>query len=874
MRTPTLASALRLAARLAITIACAAPLAPLELRLGTGVTAERWSALRTAGAQAGSEMIAGPITTLRFDRLALLFLAPTDDEMDALDRLHGAYLERFRAEIVPEIEALAGAMRGSMPSKAEFEKFLRDLDRIEAKVADADRAFLDAAAGLVAEERRGGIVRIRDARERQRLRSGLARMAPMVAGGGAVSFVDLADLVSREEYALAVDEAQREAFDAILRGLESRALIQARAYHAAAGDTFSAYFDIAAGMQAEMEAQRAAAAAAGAEDGGAAAMQSAMQTMMERMRAVAEPVVKAVRANHTANRSALAQLNGVLPEEIHLAVREDVATRTLGMMRYALAGILPDGDIRALLRRIARDPRLDAAIRAAAAEIGLRWRRASIGEIEKLVDAAADDRLPTNPMMAGMMGGGEGPLGEVGKRLEDLGQRTLRELQSLLGADESRYFVVAKTETPEGEVERIYPSAPEEEPDAEGESEGGGDFGGMRGKFTQTVPLPVPEQEVVRLARLAGVGEDALAVVESIARDAGERARKELDALRERHTERQRRAWSMTAEGGVEFDATAAAEASTVLREALPAVLAADRALRTDLAAALGLADDHPLILLLELERLPAAAADSWARESPVASPAQVLFSSKATPAEVAAFFAAGSEAWRALAAEIPALGAASIEILAEVTKSQHGFGAGQSQEENERATATMMRANARMQQAHDALATKVADAFERSIADGIADPEAARRLRGAYRRIAYPDIHRRGEDLSPVLAVACELRDLSDQQLARLEVLRSQYADRHDALCDEMVGLAGGERFGQEDEESWRAYAERQAKTEDIRFRLKEATEKARGAAIRILGRARAEDVRGLVLDSEARRAAREAEGGYDPFSADTEDD
>lgn len=872
MRIPTVSRSAfaRLATRLAFAVACAAPLAPVEFHLGAGTSAVRWSALRTAGAQQAREMISGPITTVRFARLASLYLAPTDDEMDALDRVHGAYLDRFRAEIVPEIETLFGALRGSMPSKAEFEKFLRDLERLEAKVADADRAFLDAAAELVAGERRDGMVRIRDARERQRLRSGLARIAPMVSGGANASFVDLADLVAREEYALAVDEAQREAFDAILRGLESRALIQARVYHAAADDTLSAYFDVTAGMQAEMESQQAAAAASGAEDGGAAAMQASMQAMMERLRAVAEPVVKAVRANHTANRSALAQLNGVLPEEIHLAVREDVAMRTLGMMRYALAGVLPDGDIRALLRRIARDPRLDAATRAEAVEIGLRWRRASIGEIEKLVDAAADDRLPTNPMMAGMMVGGEGPLGEVGKRLEDLGQRTLRELQSLLGADESRYFVVAKTETPEGEVERIYPSAPEEEPDAEGASEGGGEFGGMRGKFAHTVPLPVPEQEVVRLARLAGVGEDALAVVESIARDAGERARKELDALRERHAERQQRAWSMTAEGGVEFDATAAAEASAVLREALPAVLAADRALRTDLAAALGLADDHPLLRLLELERLPAAAADSWTRGSPVASPAQVLFSAKATPAEVAAFLAAGSEAWRALAAEIPALGAASIEIYAEVTKSQHGFGAGQSQEENERAQATMMRANDRMQQAHDALATKVADAFERSIADGIADPEAARRLRGAYRRIAYPDIYRRGEDLSPVLAAACELRDLSDQQLARLEVLRSQYTDRHDALCDEMVGLAGGERFGSEDEESWRAYAERQAKTEDIRFRLKEATEKARAAAIRILGPARAEDVRGLVLDDEARRAARGERGGFDVFDDD----
>jgi len=52
-----------------------------------------------AHGQGGREIVGGPITTARFERLLKLFVVPTSEEMKALDRLHEQYLERFRREI-------------------------------------------------------------------------------------------------------------------------------------------------------------------------------------------------------------------------------------------------------------------------------------------------------------------------------------------------------------------------------------------------------------------------------------------------------------------------------------------------------------------------------------------------------------------------------------------------------------------------------------------------------------------------------------------------------------------------------------------------------------------------------------------------------
>ena len=62
---------------------------------------------RVAEAQGYREIVGGPLTTKRFERLARVYLQPTDAEMSALDRLHERYLERFRNEIDPEIKRIA-----------------------------------------------------------------------------------------------------------------------------------------------------------------------------------------------------------------------------------------------------------------------------------------------------------------------------------------------------------------------------------------------------------------------------------------------------------------------------------------------------------------------------------------------------------------------------------------------------------------------------------------------------------------------------------------------------------------------------------------------------------------------------------------------
>ncbi len=866
MRTTNRRSMLaRLLGRAALVLACAVPLAPVDVRLGAGPNAVHCSALRAAEAQQGREMIAAPITTRRFDRLARVYLAPTDDEMDALDRVHTAYLERYRAEIVPEVESLMRSMQGGMPSKSEFEKFLRDLERLDARVADADRGFLDAAASLVAEERRDGFTRLRDARERQRLRSGLAALAPMIAGGGA-AFVDLADLLAREEYALAVDESQREAFDAILRSLESRALIQVRAYHSAAGDVFTAYFDAMAEMQAEQERAMAAAAAAAAE-GGELDMADQMQAIFERMQAIGAPVQKAVRANHAANRAGVQQLRGVLPDEVLLAVREAVATRTIGMLRFMMSGLGSGDGIGPLLRRIDRDRALPAETRESAHTIGLAWREEHLDLLETLATAVVEEGGSMQAMM-GARSEDDSAFARTGERIEALEQRTLRRLQELLGEQARLYITRYRIGGEDGEeAERLAVNETPSREEGEGGLEDASVLSGGRGGFAWSIPMPIPEVDVVRLARLAGVADDRLPIVESIARDAARAARERTEPLRTRHAEAQQAIYAPAAEGEMRFDAAAHAESVAVMREAIGVVFECDRALREGLAAGLGLDASHPFLMLVELEQLPIVASPNQmgAEGGRVVSPAGALVAARATPAEVAAFFAAAGDAWRAILDRMPALGLATIEANAEVFAAQSQFG--RDSGDQRKAMEEMSRAQRRLEDADRALAKEVRDAFERSVAGGDSDEEATARLRRAFRERAYPAIFTRAEDLSRPLADACALRDLSDRQIARLEVLRSQYADRFDALSAEMVAIADAPAAGAADEESWRAFAERQAKLEDLRFRRREATEKARASAVRILGAARAEDVRGLVLDEAARRDSA-ASRGFDPFA------
>ncbi|MEY5033364.1 MAG: hypothetical protein RL354_2395, partial [Planctomycetota bacterium] len=95
-----------------------------------------------AHAQQSEQMVGGPLTTKRFERLLRAYVQPTTAEATALDRLHEAYLDRFRAEIDPELAQLGQSMGGGMPTVQEFRKFMREIERLQARIADADAALL------------------------------------------------------------------------------------------------------------------------------------------------------------------------------------------------------------------------------------------------------------------------------------------------------------------------------------------------------------------------------------------------------------------------------------------------------------------------------------------------------------------------------------------------------------------------------------------------------------------------------------------------------------------------------------------------------------------------------------------------------------
>ena len=186
--------------------------------------------VRGAEAQGYREIVGGPMTTKRFERLARVYVQPTDAEMSALDRLHESYLERFSAEIDPEVKRIAESADDGMPTKEQWERMLRDIERVGDRIAEADAALFAAAGTAVAESKRAGLARMKAARERQRLLGGLAKFAPMAFGGG-TAFVDVADLLARPAYFAALEPAARAQLDALLSTHDARLNAQARTYN-------------------------------------------------------------------------------------------------------------------------------------------------------------------------------------------------------------------------------------------------------------------------------------------------------------------------------------------------------------------------------------------------------------------------------------------------------------------------------------------------------------------------------------------------------------------------------------------------------------------------------------------------------------------
>ncbi len=842
-----------------------------------------------ATAQGGPQLVPGPLTTKRLERLLRIYVDPSPAEASAIDEAHAGYLERFRAELEPEIRALSASMGGGMPSQRDLDRFLRESARLGAKVGEADAAFLAAAATMVPESRRAGFERIREARERQRATSGLARMAPMMFGGGG-SFVDLADLLTRDDVVRAVPLDRRADFDALLRQQEVRTLGQARAYGDAVRKSMGEFLTDMVAVQAEMMAEAEAGVAGGAAepgnadgDGGAAAAQSrmasSMQRMMEVMRRHGAAARRQVAANFSSNKAALPQFAGVVPEATVLDLRIDLATRSMGMSRFMMGGMGGPGgsDPRALARRLQRDASLPPEALAALPSILDRWRREHAATLERGAELTLD--LDPSAMM-GFAPGAAAPdaatqakveeLRDVAGKVEEANRRAFEEIAQVLGDASSRYL--NKYETSDdgfggaagGTTRYLVVTPTESEEERPEDAEGAMDI--MALSTMLGTPPPPSEPGLLRVLGLFGVDEGQNEVIRVILEDW--RAREWTPRV-EPIGARLQAAWSKAAES--QGDAAPWSELAAIRRELAAAVLAADAALCADLAPALGFTEQGPEMLAFRLERLAllqptqsfgGADAMRWT------SPAQIVLAARVEQAVGADVFRKSAEAWSALAAELPALFQREIERQRDFDAlSRRWSSADFDAEEARRVGVQYAALHREHMRAGAEFAARIDGTLEAAIAAATESEAARAQLRRTRLELAHPAIYRRNDNASHQIEAALRVPDLEPAARTRLEALAADYAVAHAALSEQLVALslpAPGT-----DESDWREYQRVAEEAANTRFQRNERTEKARAEVRRILGDERAARIRGLVPDEDAAARAR-SRRGFDPFADD----
>lgn len=825
------------------------------------------AATAPAQAQGGREIVGGPITTARFERLLGLFVAPTTEEATALDRLHEQYLEKFRKEIEPEIAALSGDAGNGFPTKDRFERLLRDLDRVNARISDADNAFFSAAGEIVAEPRRSGIARLKAARERQRLLAGVSKWVPMSFGQGA-TFVDIADMLARDRFARQVPPEAREQFNAFLAAQEPRLLTQARTLNNAAREGMGRLYDVSAGVMA-VDAPAIPADASPEEQ--ARIRTEAARRAGERMRSFAvameeigRPVRKVLRANHIDNRTACAQLAPILGRVVTDEFRELSATRALGGEAYAFGMSMGDNlALASIARRMRGDVGVNDDARARIDEALAAWRSARAAALEAFVMAADD--TPSNALTSRFAGTGdaedaaaaqaaaalEAARDDARDRLESADKRFQEKLLELLGTRWERYFEKVELDEVEGAagdeptlgfMPRVDELSEEEERQADLEM---GQGQGIEFGYSQ----PIAKTDMLAAFKLAGAEvtmDLADATYESWLAD---KWNAKVGPLDEKYRTAQDESYEYEQEGGIKYRAQEFVKMAEAARAIVAAVADADDALSADLGGALGLAADSPSILLLRLapiRRLSGAGEmDSDELEPHTPSVASILELGEATPAEVAAILAAAKAEWAALAAEVrPAL--AQLAALDEREGQLQMRSANRDVSAVKEYTARYEELGRERNALQRGIRDRLAAVYDAACTKAVTDPDRLDALRRARTRATFPAMYSPEQSAEKVLTGALAMRDIDDGLRAQIDALRAEYIAVFDKLSAQIVELSQKALAGASD--NWTEYTRQMQAVDNLRFERDERTAKARSELRRLLGPERSARMPGLA--------------------------
>jgi len=169
-------------------------------------------------------------------------------------------------------------------------------------------------------------------------------------------------------------------------------------------------------------------------------------------------------------------------------------------------------------------------------------------------------------------------------------------------------------------------------------------------------------------------------------------------------------------------------------------------------------------------------------------------------------------------------------------------------------------------------LAERRSDLQRRAGEDMLAElsSESGGRLAQRLNRIAYPEIFPDRDDAEPVIVRAMQLRDLSDEQAARIDEIYSEHRRGYDEICREMMRLVDerGSRpsFDPENMEDFQAWQEAEQALRRLRQDRVEWNETTRRSLRAALARDQAARVRGLDVEPATEQAAlAPGDGGSD---------
>jgi hypothetical protein len=828
--------------------------------------------------------VTSPMTTKRLERLLAVYVVPTPEEAAAIDRLHEAYLADFLAKVNPQIDALR-PIAGAPPSPQEFEQFLSDLDRLQAKIVEVEDAFFAGATDVLAEARRPGMQRVREARERQRNVSGFSRMGFDLAGGLG-RFVDLADLLARAEIVREVPEASRGDFDALLLAQEQRLLAQSRSFARESRKACEQWF---AALEEQRKLQESVintmldAAEAGA-DGGAAeeavvrARSERMQRMNQMVAEAASGVNRATALNADSNRAALPQFATVLPELLYHRLRGTVARRSMGALD-TLVGLmgghqlhLPGGGLEGLLERLRRDPAITAEMRERLVPIELTWYRESADNIERLAKLTSELNPTTTILSAGDISGGtdeaRASIRKIADELSEIDQRAYRAVAAVIGSEHRAVaFTRPRNLAPAagangGDTEALAPNmlySPEVD-SAATEVASSQESDGLPSVWTAA--------HVARILKPLGVSDSSLAVIEGVveAWTAREWAPK-VAALQREFSHTLQTLYVQEADGRLSVDRGKSERLNTLRLQIADAIFAADASLFQDLAASLGLGADSAEMLLLRLERVSfvkawvSIAGSSVSASSASPSPGAILVRAGLSPEESRAFLENTRDAWQALAAALPSAARALIEYR---SRAETAMSPAADDVYYGSSDQLIVQADAAMR----AFARRYGELCDVAAAKASEKAEVAASIRRARLSLARPDVYEPSECATGPLESALAINELSAEQRARLEALMAEYAAAYESLSEKIAsGPTGTDTNGHGTMEATQQLVEFEQR---LRLQRSERTEKARSEARRILGDELASRVRGLESAKAEPLRTRMAQ----PFGPAAEDD